>query len=167
MFLLVVLTSLLCTAFAQLHNECHSNAQLLREEEVVALVADIIDRNQDNIITVGEIVVGFGEILDYRFQTSEALIEHMTLEQLIALAAQYGIIIDKEHFVQKWHERFGDSQAFIRATFSAYDNNKDDKLSILELEGIVLHALMTVDNGDRILSAKEFRDYLLYVYKNC
>lgn len=84
------------------------------------------------------------KVFFYAVQTSEALIEHMTLEQLIALAAQYGIIIDKEHFVQKWHERFGDSQAFIRATFSAYDNNKDDKLSILELEGIVLHALMTV-----------------------
>lgn len=37
-------------------------------------VADIIDRNQDNIITVGEIVVGFGEILDYRCMSSPILI---------------------------------------------------------------------------------------------
>lgn len=29
-------------------------------------VADLLDRNQDNIITVGEVVVGFGEILNYQ-----------------------------------------------------------------------------------------------------
>lgn len=31
------------TVFAQLHNECHTNAQLLREEEVVALVSSPVD----------------------------------------------------------------------------------------------------------------------------
>ncbi|XP_025092369.1 uncharacterized protein LOC112562953 [Pomacea canaliculata] len=167
MFALVILTGLLSTVFSQLHNECHTNAQLLREEEVVALVADLLDRNQDNIITVGEVVVGFGEILNYQFQTSEALILQMNLQQLVALAAQYDLSIDKEHFVQKWHERFGDGLGFVRATFDAYDENKDGKLSILEIENIVKHALATSDNGDGLLRASELRAYLLFIYKNC
>lgn len=65
----------------------------------------------------------------------------MNSTQLLTLAAQYGIVIDKEHFVQKWHQRFGDSVQFARATFEAYDDNKDDKLSVLEIENIRLHAL--------------------------
>lgn len=81
-------------------------------------------------------------------QTSEALILQMNLQQLVALAAQYDLSIDKEHFVQKWHERFGDGLGFVRATFDAYDENKDGKLSILEIENIVKHALATVGKSE-------------------
>lgn len=81
-------------------------------------------------------------------QTSEALILQMNIQQLVALAAQYDLSIDKEHFVQKWHERFGDGLGFVRATFDAYDENKDGKLSILEIENIVKHALATVGKSE-------------------
>ncbi|XP_025092537.1 uncharacterized protein LOC112563051 [Pomacea canaliculata] len=154
----------LCVASAQLHHTCHSNAQQLREEEVIALVADLLDRNNDGIITAGEFVVGFGEILGYQFQTPEAQLIVMNSTQLLTLAAQYGIVIDKEHFVQKWHQRFGDSVQFARATFEAYDDNKDDKLSVLEIENIRLHALARADNGDNILNEQELKNYLKFVY---
>ncbi|XP_025092372.1 uncharacterized protein LOC112562955 [Pomacea canaliculata] len=167
MLAFLVFSGWLCCAFAQLHGVCYTNAQLLREEEVVALVSDIVDRNEDNIITTAEVVVGFADILGYQFQTSEALILLMNRDQLLVLAAELGIIITRENFVQKWQERFGDSVAFIRATFDAYDENKDGQLSVLELEYILKHVVETVDNGDGIISAREFREYLLFVYKNC
>lgn len=68
----------------------------------------------------------------------------MNRDQLLVLAAELGIIITRENFVQKWQERFGDSAAFIRATFDAYDENKDGQLSVLELEYILKHVVETV-----------------------
>ncbi|XP_025092711.1 uncharacterized protein LOC112563162 [Pomacea canaliculata] len=167
MFSYIVFAGLLCTALAQLHSTCHTNAQELKEEEVVALVADIVDRNQDNVITTAEVVIGFGDILGYQFSMAESLMLSFSTQQLLALAAQVGILIDREHFVQKWTERFGDSAAFARATFDAYDENKDGQLSALELEHILKHVYHVSDNGDGILTAREFREYLLYVYKAC
>lgn len=33
-------------------------------------VADIVDRNQDNVITTAEVVIGFGDILGYQCKQS-------------------------------------------------------------------------------------------------
>ncbi|PVD32854.1 hypothetical protein C0Q70_08301 [Pomacea canaliculata] len=159
-----ILACFLGAAAAQLHTQCHSNAQQLREVEVVALVADIVDRNEDNIITVGEFVVGFADILQYQLPLSEGVILGMTREALVALAAAAGLHITKEEFVTRWHARFGDSMEFARATFEAYDTNHDGGLSVFEIESIVDHVLEREDNGDGKVSGAEFRAYLLWVY---
>ncbi|XP_025092712.1 uncharacterized protein LOC112563163 [Pomacea canaliculata] len=160
----VAFLSLLCVASAQLHGVCHSNVQMRKEDEVISSVIHIVDRNNNNIITAGELVVGIGEILQYHFHTPTTQLVDMTAIELIAVAAEYDIIIDREHFVQMWHERFGDALPFVRATFDAYDENKDGKLSVLEIENIRLHALDKADNGDGILTDQEFRSYLKFIY---
>ncbi|XP_025092538.1 uncharacterized protein LOC112563052 [Pomacea canaliculata] len=162
----VVFAVLLCAALAQNHT-CHTPAQEQREEEVIALVSDLMDRNQDNVISTAEIVVGFAEILGYQLHFSEAVVLSFSTQQLLALAAEFGIVIDKEHFVEKWTARFGDNLGFARATFNAYDENHDGQLSVIELEHILKHVYHVSDNGDGILTAKEFRDYLIHVYNDC
>ncbi|XP_025092580.1 uncharacterized protein LOC112563078 isoform X2 [Pomacea canaliculata] len=166
MLVYVFLASLLGVS-AQIHSVCHSNSQDLREEEVVALVADLIDRNQDNVVTVAEIVVGFADILQFSLGISDGLVLGMNSTQLLVLGAQIGVVIDREHFVDKWHNRFGDAKDFARATFDAYDVNDDGQLSLLELEQILDHLMTVVDDGDKIISAREFREYLLFIYKTC
>ncbi|XP_025092867.1 uncharacterized protein LOC112563251 [Pomacea canaliculata] len=160
----LILACFLGAASAQLHTQCHSNVQQLREVEVIALVADIIDRNEDNFITVPEFVVGFADILQYSLPFSEATILGMTKDALITLAAIAGVSINRDDFVNKWHARFGDSPDFARATFNAYDTNKDGKLTVYEIEAIYNQVLNREDNGDGRVSASEFRAYLLWVY---
>lgn len=67
---------------------------------------------------------------------SEATILGMTKDALITLAAIAGVSINRDDFVNKWHARFGDSPDFARATFNAYDTNKDGKLTVYEIEAI-------------------------------
>lgn len=85
----------------------------------------------------------------------------MTAIELIAVAAEYDIIIDREHFVQMWHERFGDALPFVRATFDAYDENKDGKLSVLEIENIRLHAL---DKAGTLIKGAPFYFSLVFTF---
>ena len=67
------------------------------------------------------------------------LLAGMSGQELLQLAA--GFEIEKDVFVDAWHDRFHDSKEFIRATFDVFDTDGDDFLSAAELEGIVDLAL--------------------------
>ncbi|XP_025092581.1 uncharacterized protein LOC112563079 [Pomacea canaliculata] len=163
---ILAISALLCVAHAQLPT-CHPWSQHIREEEVISLVADIVDRNGDNVITTNEIVVGFADILDINLPVSEGLILSMNTQSLIFLAATFGPQIEKAHFVQKWHERFGDAPNFASHTFDSYDQNKDGKLSMYELEELEQRIIRQQDDGDGKIQSSEFRRYLLSIYETC
>lgn len=53
----------------QLHSVCHTNTMQLTEQQVITQVADLMDRNHNNIITSSEIVLGFRDILGVDCET--------------------------------------------------------------------------------------------------
>ncbi|KAL8566221.1 hypothetical protein ACOMHN_063111 [Nucella lapillus] len=150
-----------------LHGICHSNHLQMTEEQVVIQLADICDRDSNNIIRESEVVVGFSEILGTTLPLSEDMILAMDYEGLLGIASLFGFSVDRQDFIYSWHARFHDNHEFIGATFDAFDSNHDCTWTIQEVDGILNHMKASVDDGDGVISRTEFVNYFIAIYKNC
>ncbi|MCI3756303.1 hypothetical protein MQA17_25600 [Escherichia coli] len=159
----VVLVVISC-AYAQLHSICHSNAQQLSEAEVISQWVVALDRNADGIITTGEVVLGFRDILGQDLSVSDEAILGMSREELVALGHSLSYSYTKHEFVQAWHAHFHDNIDFIGAVFDAFDTNHDGIVDMLEIEGILSLVLTYDDDGDDLIQEDELIRFFEHIY---
>ncbi|MCI3325514.1 hypothetical protein MQA28_26235, partial [Escherichia coli] len=165
MLRLVILVVAVSCAYGQLHSVCHSNTMQMTEAQVIHQIGLLMDRNRDRIITEGEIVLGFRDILNGSLPLSDETILAMDARALLDLAGLFGYTLLREEFVIGWTTRFHDSVEFVEATFDAFDTDGDGELQMSEVEGLLELMVRTSDaNGDRRLQESEFEHFFTYIY---
>ncbi|MCI3311115.1 hypothetical protein MQA17_25605 [Escherichia coli] len=137
----------------------------LTEQQVITQVADLMDRNHNNIVTSSEIVLGFRDILGVELPVSDFLILAMDEAALLDLAALFGFELLREDFVNGWVARFHDSPEFVGAVFDAFDVDGDGVLLMGEVEGILNLMRATSDaDHNRVITRAEFIHFFTYIY---
>ncbi|XP_076452637.1 uncharacterized protein LOC143288197 [Babylonia areolata] len=150
-----------------LHGICHSNHMQMTEDQVIQNVVSAMNNNDtDGTVELDEVLVFFADLMGVQLGASADLLGNMTREELLQVAG--GLKISKHEFTNAWHLKFHDSMEFIKATFDAFDANKDGFMDAQEIEAIIDMALNSSDaNQDGDLQEQELVAFLERIYKNC